>query len=132
VIDEIHDHHPVGELSDAAYVIAVIVGDDEVIDLLHAGSFGDVCDAISISAVEAWPAGIDEHGLSTGAYEQGRLSALDIDGIDLKAGLSLSECADCEEQDREEKFQFFYAHGFNSGDFDVGGAIQSNLDLEPM
>ena len=58
MIDERAHGQLAHELRSAAHMIAVIMRDDQVIDLLHAGAFGGRGDPRSIAHVEPRPAGI--------------------------------------------------------------------------
>ncbi len=84
VIDEGADLHAVGELWNATHVIAMVMGDENVIQLFDFGGFGGLHDALGVAAVETAPAGIDQKRLSGRAYDQRSLAALHVDKIDLK------------------------------------------------
>ena len=64
--------------------LAVIVGDQHVIDLLQSRLMGSGQDAIGIATVIAGPAGIDQQRLTRGAHDQRCLAAFDIDEVDLQ------------------------------------------------
>ena len=65
-------------------MIAMIMGDQEIIDLRDAGLMGGSQDAVGVAAFISGPTGIDEKGLACGRHDQSRLAALYIDEIDLQ------------------------------------------------
>ena len=85
VIKEFADANALDQLGDAADVIDMEVGDEQVIDA------GDACvahgglDTGSIAAVHAGPTGVDEQGgVRCGVDEERGLAAFDVDGVDQK------------------------------------------------
>jgi len=58
------DLHAVSQLRNSAHVVAMIVGDQEVIELFHACHPGRGHDAIGIPAVKSRPARVNEKGLT--------------------------------------------------------------------
>ena len=93
MIDESADGNLCGEIGNAADVIGVVVGDEEVVDLFDAGKFADlenVVGAVVIGFAGAGPAGIDEQVFAAGRDEESRLTAFDIGEVDLEVSGSLS------------------------------------------
>ncbi len=82
VIVEPLDRHPLRELGKPADVIAVIVRQHEVIDLLHARVFERQHDAIGIAPSRI--ADVDEQRLTGRSHEQRCLAAFRVDVIDLQ------------------------------------------------
>ena len=58
-------------------MIVVIVGEEDVVDLLEAGFFRGCCDSVGVAGVVAGPAGVDEEGLAGRGDEEGGLAAFD-------------------------------------------------------
>ena len=108
VIHEIANGQLGRQLQHAAHVIGMIVGDDEIIDLLHAGVLGRGGNAERIAVIEAGPAGIDQHGFARRGDEQGRLAAFHVDKIDFHVLGGRQEGSENEAQ-KDKK----YAHGRN-------------------
>jgi hypothetical protein len=84
VIDEGADGDAVDELRDAAGVVDVVVGEEDVIDVIDAGAFGGGDDAIGVAAFIAGPTGIDEERVSGGRDEESGLAAFYVDEVDLQ------------------------------------------------
>ncbi len=84
VIDERLHRHARDELGHAAHVVPVIVRHDEVVDLRQARALDRGRNAIGVAAVEAGPSGVDEHRLAGGRHDQRRLSAFDVDDVDVE------------------------------------------------
>ena len=82
VIIEALNRHSLRELGKPADVIAVIVRQHEVVDLLHACIFEREHDAIGIASSRITD--VDEQRLTRRSHEQGCLAALGIDVIDLQ------------------------------------------------
>ena len=72
-------------------MVAVIVSDHNVVDLVDAGELCGSRNAIGISVVEAGPPGIDEHRLPGGADEERCLSAFHVNEIDVERTLSFCQ-----------------------------------------
>ena len=83
VVEECAHLDSVDQLRDAAYVIAVIVGNQDIIQLLDAGLMRGGDDAVGIATFVAWPTGIDQQRLARWAHDQSRLPALDVDEVNL-------------------------------------------------
>ena len=84
VVHEVHDRELFGELGHSAHVVGVVVGDHQVIDLLHARGLGRRGDAIGIAVVVPRPAGIDQHGFTGGRDQQRGLASFDVDEVDFQ------------------------------------------------
>ena len=84
VVDERPDRQPLRELMGAAHVVAVEVGDDQVVDRVGTGIRGGRGDAVGIAPVEARPPGVEEHRLAGRGDEERRLAPLHVDDVDLQ------------------------------------------------
>ena len=83
VVDEGADRKLRGDSRDAADVIGMVVGHEQVIETLEARLPGDREDPLGVTAV-ARVAGINQERLPVGREEERRLAALDVDEIDLE------------------------------------------------
>ena len=79
VVDEGADGDAGDQLRDAADVIGVVVGDEDVVDAGEAGGVGGGGDAVGVAVVIALPAGVDQEGLMGGSDEEGGLAAFHVD-----------------------------------------------------
>ena len=81
---------PLGQLLQSAHVIAVIVGENQVVDLLDAGFVEHLGDPVGIAG--AGVAGIHEQRLAGRRHVERGESALGVDEINIQrfAGLGLS------------------------------------------
>src|SRR5271166_811682 len=70
VIDESAHLHPVSQLGDAAYVIAMVVGNENIVELFDFGGFGSLDNAVGVTAVETSPAGVDQQRVAGGSYDE--------------------------------------------------------------
>src|SRR5579862_42829 len=84
VIDEGSDLDTSDQLRNATNVVAMIVRDQDIVDLLDAGVVGGRHNAIRIAAFIIRPARIDQERLSGWTHNQSRLPTLYIDEIDLQ------------------------------------------------
>ena len=84
MIDERAHFDSIHQLRHSADMIAVIVSDQNIIELLDAGLVGGRQDAIGVAAFVSRPAGIDQQRLPRWADNQRRLPALDVDEINLQ------------------------------------------------
>src|SRR6202142_3523325 len=82
VIDVMHDRDLLGEFEIAADVIAVVVGDQQVVELLDACRLRHLDDAVRIAG--AVVAGIDQYGLPARGDEQRGLAALGVYVVDVQ------------------------------------------------
>ena len=82
MIHEGPDLDPVDELRDSAHVVSVIVGDQNVIDLLESGLMSGSEDAIGVTTFVTGPPRVDQQRLSGGAYHQRGLSPFDIHKVE--------------------------------------------------
>ncbi len=64
MVDEIPDRQPRGKRRHAAHVVGVIVRNQQVIDLRHAGRFRHRGDPVRVPAIEAWKSRIDQNALA--------------------------------------------------------------------
>ena len=92
VINEGPDFDAIGELRHAPHVIAVVVSNQDIIQLLESGLMSSRNDSVRISAFVPGPACIDQKGLSRWAYQKRRLTTLDINEVNLQ-GLRSSGCS---------------------------------------
>ena len=83
MVDEVANRHLRQQLGKSADVVAVVVGGDQMIDLLDARIGRSGNDARGVAAV-ARIAGVDEQRLSRRRDNQRGVSALDVDDVDLK------------------------------------------------
>ena len=60
MVDEGSDLHSIGKLRDSAYVIGVVVRNDDIVDLPQSSQLHRGFDAARISALKTRPACIDE------------------------------------------------------------------------
>jgi len=103
MIDEGPHLHLRRQLRCAANVIAMVVGDQRVVDLLHARGFCRRSDAIRVAPTEPRKAGIDEERLARRRHDERRLPAFDVDEVDLQRLRSAECCAGhdrCRESDK--------------------------------
>ena len=83
VVDEFADGDAGGdEIGNAADVIDVEMGDEDVIEAGDAGVVHGGLDAFGVTGIGSGPAGIDEEGCAGGGDDEGGLAALNIDGVD--------------------------------------------------
>jgi hypothetical protein len=98
------DLHAVGELRHSADVVAVVMRDQNVIELLETGSLGSGHDSLGVPAIEARPSGIDQQRLPGRTNYKRRLSSLNVDRVNLER-LTGSICGlykRCEKQRRKQ------------------------------
>src|SRR5438034_6211432 len=84
MIHKRHNLHALGEWCHAAHMIAVIMRDQDIINLLDLRRLCSARDPLRISPVEVRPSCIDQHRFVRWAYNQRRLPSLDVNEIDLK------------------------------------------------
>ena len=82
VIVEMLDRNPFGQFRHAAVVVAVIVGEKQVVDLLHARELEHSEDAAEIAFARV--ARVDQQRLARWRNIKGRLTALRINEIDIE------------------------------------------------
>ena len=82
VVEEFADGDAFDEFGDAADVVVVKVGDEDVIEPGDAGVAHGLLDAGCVAAIGRRPAGVDEEGSAGGGNQQSGLAAFDIDGVD--------------------------------------------------
>ena len=99
----IHAKYPI--LFDTARVIAVVMGDDKIIDALHAGGDSGRQDAVRVAIIVIRITGINEHRLAGRRNVQRGFAAFDIDGIDPEILCREQRQARSEEQSQS------YRHG---------------------
>jgi hypothetical protein len=84
-LPSVSDRKSPRQLRCVAHVIAVVVGDDDVVELrLDSDRLHEVDDAIGITVVVASGAGVEQERLTRGGYEQRRFSALGVDEVDVQ------------------------------------------------
>jgi len=81
MIEELADGDSLDELGDAADVIDMEMGDEQVIDAGDAGVVHGLLDPAGVAAVGGGPAGVYEERSAGRGDEQRRLATLDIDGV---------------------------------------------------
>ena len=75
---------PPGQLAHPTVVVAVVVGRDQIIDLLQSGLFDRSHDPANIPVgVRPAVAGVDQQRLACRRDEEGRVASLYVDQIDL-------------------------------------------------
>jgi hypothetical protein len=84
VVNESTDLYVFDEIRYAAYVIGVVMRDQDVVDLRDARIFHCCLDAIDVAAIVAGPAGIDEQRSTRRSHKQGGLAAFNVNRIDEK------------------------------------------------
>ena len=84
VVDERADGDAVDELGDASGVVDVVVGEEDVVDVVEAGAFGGGGDAVGVAALIVGPACVDEERVVIGGDEERGLAAFDVDEEDLQ------------------------------------------------
>ncbi len=84
VVHECSDLDLLSELRDSANVVAMIMSDEDVIDLLQARRPRRSQDAPGIPAAKTRPASINQQGLAARINDQRCLSALHINEIDFE------------------------------------------------
>ena len=84
VIDEGADFDAIRELGHAAHVIAMVMSDENVVELFDFGRLGGLHNAVRIAAVKAAPSGVDQQRVAGGSNDERGLSAFHIDKIDLQ------------------------------------------------
>jgi len=87
VVDEMVDGNLLYELRHAADVIGMVVGDENVVDLLDASEFGGFVDADGVTVGVVAPAGVDEERLLFRRDEESGLATFDVDEEDLESFL---------------------------------------------
>src|SRR5204863_9007063 len=96
MIHKRHNLHAIGELCHAAHMIAVIMRDQDIINLLDLRRLCSAHNPLRISPVDVRPSRIDQHRFARWAYNQRRLPSLDVNEIDLKWFRSFRGRAACE------------------------------------
>ena len=91
MIDEMPDRDALGELGHAAEMIAVPMGDDQMVDLGEAGVLGGRHDAPGIADRRLGRdiAGVDEQRFAGRRDEERGVAALDVDHVDVQRGAGL-------------------------------------------
>ena len=106
VVDERTDRQLRGHAGNAADVIGMVVGYQQVVEMVEARLPGDRKDPLGITAV-ARVSGIDQERFAAGCDQERRLPALDVDEIDLESpGRRPGRCHHRngnEERDREDE-----------------------------
>ncbi len=91
MIDEMLDRDELGELGYAAEMIAVPMGDDEMVDLRQTGVLDGRHDAPGVPdrRVRRHIAGIDEERFARWRHQERGVAALDVDHVDVERGAGL-------------------------------------------
>jgi hypothetical protein len=116
VVHERADLDAGSKLGGSAHVIAVIVSNDHVIELVETFSFRGREDTIGISPVESRPSRIDQHGLTARIHEQCRLAALHVNEIDVQGlrrlgcGRDGNECTQSQRHDKDDVTRIWQSH----------------------
>src|SRR6516164_7468527 len=76
------DGYAPDQIGNSSHVIAVIVGDQDVVDPLDPSSVG--CSLDSLRVASSRPAGIDQYGFAKWTDNEGRLSSFDVDKKNLE------------------------------------------------
>ena len=84
VIDEGANRQELGQLGHTAGVIAVEVREQQIVDLRDAGRLGRRGDAPRIAAAVAGVTGVDQQRLPRRRDDQRRLTAFDVDEVDVQ------------------------------------------------
>ncbi len=82
VIEEFANLDALDEIRHSSHVIRVEVGDEHLVDPGDAGVLHSGLDPLSIAAIVAGPAAIDEHRSARRRNKQGGLAAFDINDVD--------------------------------------------------
>jgi hypothetical protein len=82
MIHVVQNGHELGEFQIPADVVAVIVRDQQVVDLLDAGGAYRLHDPLRIARARI--AGVHQHRLPARRGDERRLAALDVDEIDVQ------------------------------------------------
>ena len=114
MIDKGVDRHAGQEPFQSADMVAVIMGGDQVIDLLDPQSMGGRDDArrtgiVAGNAALFRVAGVDQQRLAFGGDEQSAAAALDIDGDHLQ-GIVLCRCRDGGQRQKGKRRQWQELH----------------------
>src|SRR5262249_31798917 len=98
MIDKGPDLNFLRQLRHSAYMVIVVMGDHNVVDLIDSRELRGRCNAVGVSAFKARPSRIDQHGLAGGADDKRCLSTFHINEIDVEWLLSL-----CQREQRDEQ-----------------------------
>ena len=88
VVVDVADRHAGGEGGGAAEVVEVVVGGDEVVDVLHPGLGGGLVDPAGVAV--AGVAGVDQHRFAGGRDDERGGSPFDVDPDDVEAAVGLA------------------------------------------
>ena len=90
-------------------MIAVVVRDDEVVDAGHARLLRGGGDAIRVASLEPRVARVDQHRLARRRDDERRLSAFDVDEIDVERLSRLGCAGNTRQQDEKQADEMLYA-----------------------
>ena len=109
------DGHEFGEFSEAAEVVDMEMGDDDVIDAREAGLGGGVVDAGGVAT--AGVAGVDEDGFAGRGDEERGAAAFGVDPVDAENGGGFFDGQEGEGGGCGEGGEEGEAGGHNGGEF---------------
>jgi hypothetical protein len=81
MVQKFADGDTLDKLWHAAYMVDVVVGDEQVINVRDAGVAHGRQYAVSIAGVMIWPSRIDKQGRAARSDEQRGLAALNVNGV---------------------------------------------------
>ncbi len=84
MVDVFLDRDALLELGHAAVMIAMVMREDQVIDLGQAGIFGGGINAFRVSHGSVGIAGIDQQRFTRRRYEERPIAALDVDDVNVE------------------------------------------------
>ena len=121
VVDEGSYGDAVDELGNAAGVVDVVVGEQDIVEVVQSGIFGGGNDTVGIASCVAGPAGVDEERVMVRGDEEGGLAAFYVDDEDFEvAGRVLgAEGGAREEGDEDEDGRLHEGSGVGIPDRDI-------------
>ena len=85
-------------------MVGMVVGDDQIIDLLHPRRLGRRRDALGIALIVAAPPRIHHHRLARRGYDQRRLSPFHVNRVDFQIpGRRQNRRRHCQENARTQR-----------------------------
>ena len=101
MVDKCADLDSVDQLRNPAHVVAMIVGNQDVVDLLEARLMSRGQDPVGVATFISRPACVDEQRLSGGTHDQCGLAALHVDEVNIE-GFRLLRLSKHPRRDREK------------------------------
>jgi hypothetical protein len=95
MIDKFFNRYPTGKFGKSTYMIAVVMGNDQMIDLLNTRVLGSRHDSSGITGSAIAPvSGINEHRFARWSDEEYGVPAFDVDYVYVQrfGSLSLTYC----------------------------------------